>query len=118
MRVIKAKAISKDNFAPYGSYDSILNPTGNNLGTFYPDKVLFPTAVGSNPIAFSALVSDKPEKMIVDSAEYHNTTGEGIMALDDDVVIHVAPPSNKPVPELTEAFILMYLRKKRSRQMF
>lgn len=105
MRRIKAVPITKDNFAQYGSFDSILNPTGNHLGTFYPDKVLFPVS-GDMPVAFSALESEKPEKMIVSAAEYHNTTGEGILALDDDVVIHVAPPSNKPVPELTEAFIV------------
>lgn len=28
------------------------------------------------------------------------------MALDDDVVLHVAPPSKEPVPELTEAFLI------------
>ena len=38
--------------------------------------------------------------------EYHDTTGEGILPLDDDVVMHVAPPSKDPVPELTEAFIV------------
>ena len=58
------------------------------------------------PVAFSPLVMDKPEKMIVSEVEYHNTTGEGILPLDDDVVMHVAPPSKEPVPELTEAFIV------------
>ena len=42
--------------------------------------------------------------MIVTAAEYHNTTAEILLPLDGDIVIHVAPPSNKPVPELTEAF--------------
>lgn len=105
MRKIKAKPISIENFNKYGSFYSITEPTGNNLGSFYHDHVLFPVS-GNMPVAFSALVSNKPEKMIVSAAEYHNTTSEGILALDDDIVIHVAPPSNKPVPELTEAFIV------------
>lgn len=105
MRTIKAEPISKEKFATYGTYESIFNPTGNNLGAFYPDKVLFPVS-GDMPVTFSALISEKQDKMVVTSAEYHNTTEEGILALDDDVVIHVAPPSNKPVPELTQAFIV------------
>ena len=49
---------------------------------------------------------EKPEKIIVDAAEFHNYTGEVLLPLDDDVVIHVAPPTKEPVPELTEAFIV------------
>ena len=105
MRTIKAKPISTENFAPFGSFFSIVRPEGASLGDFYHDKVMFPVS-GAVPVTFSSLVSRKPEKMVVTAAEYHNTTGEGILALEDDVVIHVAPPSNKPVPELTEAFIV------------
>jgi len=51
-------------------------------------------------------VMHRAEHMTVDAAEYHNTTGEGILPIDDDIVIHVAPPSGEPVPELTEAFVV------------
>ena len=38
---------------------------------------------------------------------YHTTTWEGIVALDDDMIIHVAPASaGTPVPELTKAFLV------------
>ena len=38
---------------------------------------------------------------------HHTTTWEGIVALDDDMIIHVAPASaGAPVPELTRAFIV------------
>ena len=105
MRTIKAKPITVENFAAYGSFFSILEPSGSCLGNFYNDKVLLPVS-GDMPVAFSPLVMDKPEKMIVSEVGYHNTTGEGILPLDDDVVMHVAPPSKEPVPELTEAFIV------------
>ena len=105
MRTLKAKPITAENFAAYGSFTNILEPAGSSLGHFYNDKVLLPVS-GSMPIAFSPLVMDKPEKMIVSEVEYHDTTGEGILPLDDDVVMHVAPPSKDPVPELTEAFIV------------
>lgn len=105
MRTIKAKPITVEDFAPYGSFTSILEPSGSSIGNFYNDKVLLSVS-GDMPIAFSPLVVDKPEKMIITEAEYHNTTGEGVLPLDDDVVLHVAPASKGPVPELTEAFIV------------
>lgn len=105
MRTLKAQLISKENFSLYGTFSNMLEPKGNHLGSFYHDGVLFPVS-GNMPLAFSTLVSDKQEPMVITSAEYHNYTGEGVLPLDDDVVIHVAPPSNKPVPDLTEAFIV------------
>ena len=104
MRQIKAVPITAENFRPYGSFASMLDPQGNCFpgdATFYPDQVMLP-AQGARPIAFSPLTVKKPERMIVTQAEYHNYTGEGVFVIDDDAVIHVAPPSNKViVPEKT-----------------
>lgn len=105
MRTIKAKPLSKEAFAPYGSYASITSPEGFHMGDFYNDQVLLPVS-GNHAIALSPLVFHKVAHMTIDRAEYHNTTGEGIVVMDDDVVIHVAPASGDPVPELTEAFIV------------
>ena len=109
MITIKAKPISIEDFRPYGSFASMLEPTGNCFpgdATFYPDQVEL-NVQGGKPITFSPLTVKKPERMIVTQAEYHNNTGEGVLVLDDDAVIHVAPPSNGTiVPEKTEAFIV------------
>ena len=109
MRTIKAVPITVENFRPYGSFTSMLEPKGNCFpgdNTFYPDQVEL-NVQGGKPITFSPLVVKKPERMIVTQAEYHNYTGEGVFVIDDDAVIHVAPPSNKViVPEKTEAFIV------------
>lgn len=105
MRKIKAQKLTVEEFGPFGCFASITEPKGHHLGDFYNDKVLFPVS-GNMPIAFSPLILHKPEEMLVTTAEYHNSTGEGIVVMDDDVVIHVAPPSNAPVPELTKAFIV------------
>ena len=109
MRQIKAVPITAENFRPYGSFASMLNPTGNCFpgdATFYPDQVEL-NVQGGRPVTFSPLTVKKPERMIVSQAEYHNYTGEGVFVIDDDAVIHVAPPSNKViVPEKTEAFIV------------
>jgi len=103
MRKIKAQKLTKEAFAPFGSYYNLTKPEGPHLGSFYHDPVRNPVS-GSIPMAFSSLVTEKPDKMIIDSAEYHNTTGEVILPLDGDVIVHVAPPSKDPVPEETKAF--------------
>ncbi|MHC1770281.1 MAG: ureidoglycolate lyase [Flexilinea sp.] len=105
MRTIKAKKLSKEDFAKFGDYFDFLNPTGLNLGGFYPDRVLLPVS-GNMPVGFSPLIMERPAEYVVKAAEYHNTTQEGILSIDSDIIVHVAPASNKPVPELTEAFIV------------
>lgn len=105
MKTIKAKPLTVEGFRPYGSFTDILNPTGFDLDGFYRDQVGMNVS-GNMQITFSPLVVRKPEKMIVSKAEYHNTTQEGVLCLDDDVIFHVAPAGKEPVPELTEAFIV------------
>ena len=109
MLKIKAVPITVENFRPYGSFASMLDPKGNCFpgdATFYPDQVEL-NVRGGRPVTFSPLTVKKPDRMIVSQAEYHNTTGEGVFVIDDDAVIHVAPPSNHViVPEKTEAFIV------------
>jgi ureidoglycolate lyase len=107
MITIKAKPITNDNFRPYGAFASMLDPVGNCFpgdATFYPDQVAL-NAQG--PVCFSPLTVKKPERMIVTQAEYHDHTAEGVFVIDDDAIIHVAPPSKRViVPEKTEAFIV------------
>ena len=52
MRTIKAKPISHENFAAYGNFVNVLEPTGSALGTFYNDKVLLLVS-GNMPMGFS-----------------------------------------------------------------
>ena len=105
MKTIKAKPITVENFSYYGQFTNLLEPQGYSLGDFFHDRVRMNMA-GNMNLAFSPLVVHKSEPRIVSQAEYHNTTQEGILCLDDDVILHVAPPSKEPVPELTEAFIV------------
>lgn len=105
MRQIKAKQITAENFKEFGSFTDLLNPTGYSLGDFYQDRLKMHNS-GSMQTAFSPLLVHKPEKMIVTTAEYHNYTQEGVLCLDDDVIVHVAPAGKDPVPELAEAFFV------------
>ena len=57
--------------------------------------------------AFSPILVKKPAVMKITQAEYHTTTPEIILPLNDDMIIHVAPASaGTPVPELTKAFLV------------
>ena len=109
MITVKADPITAENFKPFGSFTSFLDPRGNCFpgdATFYPDLVAL-NVQGGKPVTFSPLTVKKPERMIVSQAEYHDYTGEGVFVIDDDAVIHVAPPSNRViVPEKTQAFIV------------
>ena len=108
MRTIKAQPLSKKAFAPYGEYYAMTKPDGyalcGEIHRFYPDRI---TASQGINVAYSPIVVQKPEKMLVKQVEYHTTTSELIMPLNDDMIIHVAQPSaGKPIPEHTLAFIV------------
>lgn len=110
MRTIKAKPLTTEAFAQYGSFVNVLRPDGHFLGgddsKFFNDPVTMAVG-GVSSVAFSPLVMKKPKDMIITKAEYHTSTGEGILIMDDDAIVHVAPPtSHTPVPEKTEAFIV------------
>ena len=111
MREVKAVKINAADFAPYGTFCNMTEPEGYPLSgeihKFYPDRISG-TCTGS--MAFSPIAVRKDDR-IVKMAEYHTTTWEGIVALDDDMIIHVAPASGgTPVAELRLIRILPVCR--------
>ena len=105
MKQIKAKPITAENFKEFGSFTDLMNPDGYSLGDFYQDRLKMHCS-GKLQTAYYTPLIGRSEKIIVSSAEYHNYTQEGVLCLDDDVVIHVAPAGKEAVPELTEAFLV------------
>ena len=108
MRTIKAQPLSKKAFAPYGEYYKMTKPDGyalcGEIHRFYPDRL---TANLGGNVGYSPIVVKKPDRMLITQVEYHTTTSELIMPLNDDMIIHVAQPSaGKPIPEHTLAFIV------------
>ena len=107
MRQIKAEKLTIEAFAPFGTFHSMLEPSGYGLNgkihTFYPDRVTG-TLVGT--MAFSPIVVKKSD-LVITQVEYHTSTWEGILPLDDDMVIHVSPASGDyPNVDETKAFIV------------
>ncbi|MBQ8658719.1 MAG: DUF4867 family protein [Clostridia bacterium] len=108
MKTIKIQNLSKETFAPYGEYYKMDEPNGHALcgaiHRFYPDRV---TAYQAGNVGFSAITVKKPEKMLITQIEYHTTTSELIMPLNDDMILHVAQPSaGTPITEQTKAFLV------------
>lgn len=108
MRTIKLEKLTREAFAPFGAYYDMEHPDGypltGELHCFYPDKL---TGYYGGQVAFSPLVVRKPAQMLVTAVEYHTTTCEVLMPLNDDMILHVAPPSaGKPVPDYTHAFLV------------
>ncbi|MBQ9736041.1 MAG: ureidoglycolate lyase [Clostridia bacterium] len=108
MKTVKLEALSKEAFAPFGEYYTMSAPEGyplcGELHRFYPDRL---TTATSGLLAFSPILVKKPEVMKVTQIEYHTTTAEIILPLNDDMILHVAPPSaGKPLPEYTRAFLV------------
>jgi ureidoglycolate lyase len=87
----KIKELTAEAFKPYGSYANMVKPTGPKMGGFHPDMAVM-TLGQANEAAFSVTQVQKKEN-IIDAMECHNHTGEGILPLDGDVLVHVAPAS-------------------------
>lgn len=108
MRKIKAKPITHKEFAPFGDFYKMDKPEGYGLSgeihTFYPDRM---TTDCAHRVGYSPITVKKPNKTIITQQEYHTTTWEMILPLNDDMILHVAPASaGKPVTEFVKAFIV------------
>lgn len=108
MRSIEVKELDREAFQPYGSYANLIDPDTVKIGEapieFFRDMVLLDLG-SANQASFSVCRVENRDP-VVDVTEYHNGCGEGILPLDGDVLIHVAPATpNDGMPfETIEAF--------------
>lgn len=108
MKTIKATPITHEEFAPFGQFYNMEKPDGyalcGEIHKFYPDRI---NADSSHRIGFSPITVKKPERMIITQQEYHTTTWEIILPLDDDMILHTAPASAGAIAtEHARAFIV------------
>lgn len=108
MKTIKAEPITNENFAAFGQFYNMSKPDGyalcGEIHKFFPDRM---TADSNHRIGFSPIVVKKPERMVITQQEYHTTTWEMILPLDDDMILHCAPASaGNVVTEYAKAFIV------------
>lgn len=108
MRTVAVEPLTLEAFAPFGQFYTMEAPQGyalcGELHRFFPDRL---TADSNHRIGFSPILVKKPERMVITQQEYHTTTWEIILPMNDDMILHCAPASGgAPVTELAKAFLV------------
>ena len=108
MRTVKVEALTHEAFAPFGQFYTMDAPQGyalcGEIHQFFPDRMV---ADCQHRVGYSPILVNKPEKMIITQQEYHTTTWEMILPMNDDMIVHVAPASaGAPVGHLSRAFLV------------
>jgi ureidoglycolate lyase len=78
---------------PYGFFASMIDPKAEKIGAapieFYRD--MLQQGLGGYATASFSTCRVEPREPVIDVTEFHTATAEGILPLDNDVLIHVAP---------------------------
>ncbi|MCP4402790.1 MAG: ureidoglycolate hydrolase [bacterium] len=93
MRTVQVQELQIETFLPFGFYADMIDPDSEKIGAppieFFRD-MLQQELGNAGRVSFSTCRVEARE-LIIDVSEYHSTAGEGILPLDNDVLIHVAP---------------------------
>ena len=93
MKEIVWKKLSRETFAKYGSYASMIDPATPKIGAepieFFRDMVQ--SGLGAVPAASFGVCRVVKRPFVMDVSEFHDTTCETVLPLDGDVLMHVAP---------------------------
>lgn len=97
MKKLKARELGIEEFALYGTFARTDDDGAYHFGEppvqFFRDLLKLELG-GAGSASFSVCrVSHRP--LIVDKTEFHSRTGEGILPLDGDIIIHVGPASRR-----------------------
>jgi len=109
MRNIKAKSLSLEAFRYYGTFHDLVDMSPLREGAersneFYPDLAML--HLSHDTPAAAAVARVAPCEPVIEFAEIHRRTGEGILPIDGDCVIYVSKPSRTVDPDKIEAFIV------------
>jgi ureidoglycolate hydrolase len=110
MRKTGIRHLTKENFEKYGSFASILEPSGEFFGeepvVFYRDMLQQSLGFASNASYSACVVSRRPH--VITNSEVHDYCHETILCLDGDYLMHVAPATfEKKIPaDQIEVFLI------------
>jgi ureidoglycolate lyase len=108
MRSVKAENLTVESFLPFGHFCRLVDPDTEKLGTppveFYRDAVQ--QDLGGAAIASFSTCRVEKREFVIGFSEYHTKCGEGILPLDNDILIHVGPatPGNAIPLDKTKVF--------------
>jgi ureidoglycolate lyase len=104
---VSVEELSVEGFLPFGTFAGHLNPDTARLGEppveFFRDMLQLNLGAGQS-IASLSTCRLEPRERVIAFSEYHSSTGEVILPLDGDILIHVAPATGPqagvPVDEI------------------
>lgn len=93
MKELKVEELSLEAFDEFGTFKKCIEPETEYFGEdpvrFYRDMVQ--EDLGNKSVVSFSVCRVLPRDYEITVSEYHSHTGEGILPLDNDVIIHVAP---------------------------
>ena len=93
METIKVKEITLENFNKYGKFANMIHPTACKIGEepveFYRDMLQL--GFGQTNTGSFSICRVLKRPFIVDNIEFHTVAGEGVLPLDGDILLCVAP---------------------------
>lgn len=111
MQHIEIKTLDIEAFGRYGSFANLLKPLSplyeKGEPQFYSDLLNIDLG-GSTGASISVGLEKHRDKNIIEFAEFHRFTSEGILPLDGDVILYLAPATGKEQPPFScfEAFYI------------
>ncbi|MGL1892510.1 MAG: DUF4867 family protein [Spirochaetaceae bacterium] len=93
MKELKVQELSLEAFNEFGTFNNMINPDTEYFGadpvTFYRDMTQ--QDMGTKTVTSFSICRVLKREFEINISEYHSHCGEGIFALDNDIIIHVAP---------------------------
>jgi ureidoglycolate lyase len=91
MEKLLVKELTAENFKLYGTFANMINPKRPKLGPepveFYRDMEQL--CLGQTGMASFSVTRVSKRPLIIEKLEFHSYTGEAILPLDGDVLIHL-----------------------------
>jgi ureidoglycolate lyase len=102
MGQVTVRELGVQAFLPFGFYANLIDPAAESIGAapveFFRDMVQ--QDLGGASIASFSVCRVEPRPPVIDVTEFHTRTAEGILPLDNDVLIHVGPATPDATPPL------------------
>jgi ureidoglycolate lyase len=104
MRTVHIETLSTESFWPFGFIANHTDPNGEKIGTapieFFRDMAQLD--LGQATKASFSTCRIKQREPVIDVTECHSRTGEGVLPLDADVLIHVGPATPNGIVPLEQ----------------
>lgn len=104
MKSITARKLAFEEFRIYGAFTAMINPRAPKIGEepveFFRDMVQLDLG-NSGTASFSTCRVLKRDP-VISALEYHSYAGEGILPLDGDILLTVAPATATDKPQVAK----------------